>query len=392
VGIATVPVVWAAARRLVGDRAALSSAGIVAVNPFLVWYSQEARPYALVVLLAAVSLYWWTRCRQEPSTRALVWWVVFSVLAIGTHYFAGFLIAGEAIWLLVGSRDRRVLTAVAAVAAGAACLAPLAAHQARTGHTDWITAMSLPSRLLAVPERFLVGETATRVHALLAATGLVALLIVIGLVVGSNRERRRAARVPLGLALASLGIPLLLALVGEDFIWPRNLVTALVPLAVLGGVALAAPRRGVLALLLAGALGLVSVAAVAAVDLRPRLQRADWRGVAHALGAAHDEPRAIVVPFIGDEPLEHYLPATTAFPTHATRRVREIVFIGWSPARYRHSGRLGRSFRLTSDRGEGLFELATVRARTPQPVTAALLAAHQLDGVRARALIQAPSP
>src|ERR1700687_4805193 len=52
-GGATVPVVWAIGRELTGRRAALVAAALVAVNPLFVWYSQEARAYALLVLTVA---------------------------------------------------------------------------------------------------------------------------------------------------------------------------------------------------------------------------------------------------------------------------------------------------------------------------------------------------
>src|SRR5215208_2856492 len=51
-GTATVPVVYAIGARAVGVRAGLIAAALAATNPLLVWYSQEARAYALLVLLA----------------------------------------------------------------------------------------------------------------------------------------------------------------------------------------------------------------------------------------------------------------------------------------------------------------------------------------------------
>jgi mannosyltransferase len=56
VGAATIPVAYAAVARLVSPRAGLVVAALAAVNPLLVWYSQEARSYALVVLLTGLSL------------------------------------------------------------------------------------------------------------------------------------------------------------------------------------------------------------------------------------------------------------------------------------------------------------------------------------------------
>ncbi len=48
-GIATVPVAWLIGSELAGRRAAVLAAALVAVNPLFVWYSQEARAYALFV-------------------------------------------------------------------------------------------------------------------------------------------------------------------------------------------------------------------------------------------------------------------------------------------------------------------------------------------------------
>jgi uncharacterized membrane protein len=47
-GTATIPVAYAAGAALVSRRSGLIAAALVAVNPFLVWYSQEARAYELL--------------------------------------------------------------------------------------------------------------------------------------------------------------------------------------------------------------------------------------------------------------------------------------------------------------------------------------------------------
>src|SRR5205823_13735381 len=51
-GVASIPAAFAGLRRLIGDRAALAAAALAAVSPMLVWYSLDARSYALLVLLA----------------------------------------------------------------------------------------------------------------------------------------------------------------------------------------------------------------------------------------------------------------------------------------------------------------------------------------------------
>src|SRR5687767_10491897 len=51
-GIATIPVVYAAGRLLGSPRAGLIAAALTAASPFMIWYSQEARPYALFGLFS----------------------------------------------------------------------------------------------------------------------------------------------------------------------------------------------------------------------------------------------------------------------------------------------------------------------------------------------------
>ena len=73
-GVAMVPVVYLAFKELVSSRVGLIAALLTAVNPFLVWYSQEARSYALLALLGALSLLFFVRVLNSPSRSSVVWW------------------------------------------------------------------------------------------------------------------------------------------------------------------------------------------------------------------------------------------------------------------------------------------------------------------------------
>ena len=99
-GIATVPLAYLAARELAGRRAGLVAALLVAVSPMLVWYSQEARSYALFVCFSTASLWLMARARTRPTTGRLVTWAVVAALALWTHYFALFVVGPEALLLL----------------------------------------------------------------------------------------------------------------------------------------------------------------------------------------------------------------------------------------------------------------------------------------------------
>src|SRR3954447_20552431 len=113
-GTATVPVAYAIGARLVSRRAGVLAAMAVAVSPLMVWYSQEARAYALLVLTSALTIWLFACALQEPERRRrLGWWAVAASLALLSHYFAAFVVIPEAAWLLWRVRKRSVLIAVA---------------------------------------------------------------------------------------------------------------------------------------------------------------------------------------------------------------------------------------------------------------------------------------
>src|SRR4051795_5400997 len=60
-GVAAIPVAYLLGRELRGRRTGLVAAALVAVNPMLIWYSQEARAYALLVFFCALSLLYCVR-------------------------------------------------------------------------------------------------------------------------------------------------------------------------------------------------------------------------------------------------------------------------------------------------------------------------------------------
>jgi hypothetical protein len=83
-GVALVGVGWAIGAELGSRRTAAILAAILALNPLMVWYSQEARAYELYALLAAVSLLCFLRCLPGAS-RHLAGAVVAQLRAGAAH-------------------------------------------------------------------------------------------------------------------------------------------------------------------------------------------------------------------------------------------------------------------------------------------------------------------
>ena len=152
VGTAVIPITYLCGRELVSKRAGLVAAAFAAVSPFMIWYSQEARAYALLAALSGASLLFCARAWRTSARRDIVWWAVFSALAVLTHFFAGFLVAPEALLLLYRLRSRATLIAVGAVAVVQAAVLPLAVSDT-THPLGWIQTFPLSMRLQQIPGR-----------------------------------------------------------------------------------------------------------------------------------------------------------------------------------------------------------------------------------------------
>jgi mannosyltransferase len=393
-GTALVPVVYLIGRDLVSRRAGLIAAGLTAVNPLLVWYSQEARAYMLFALLAGASFLLFERALRSGARWQLAGWALVSAAALVTHYFALFVVLPEALWLLMRARPRRgAVMAVGSVALAGAAVLPLAVDQSDAARAHFITGTSLASRVIQVPKQYLIGYDAPAEVVLAAAAGALALYGGWLLLQRATPEQRRGAALPAAVAGLALVVPLVMALAGADYLITRNLIAALPLLLVAVAAGFAASRAGLAA---AAALAAISLVAVIAVDVTPSYQRDDWRAAARAIGPP-GPPRAVVVfPGAGNVPLGLYLHASpfprvgvpvgeiasVAVATRGSNSQEELQAVNVARTAAAPSGftlaerRMGRSYTL-------------VRWRAPRPVVVVTqgLLASQL-GPRSAVLLQ----
>jgi mannosyltransferase len=367
-GIAVVPIAYLCGRDLVSRRAGVIAAAFAAVNPFMVWYSQEARSYMLLIALTGASFLWFIRAARDPTTRNIVWWTIFSALALATHFFAGFLVAPEAVWLLLRARSRQALIAGLALAAVQAALLPLAVGDTSHG-VGWIHKTPLLTRVAQVPTEFAVMTIYRHVTDSqgLWGAGIVVAVAVLLLVLAGRRAERLGALAAAAIAVTVMVGPLVLGLVrpADDFFLVRNLSPAWIPLAVMLAAACAAPRARDVGTAAATVLLILFVWGTIEIGTNPVFQRADWRGVAHALGAS-SEPRAILVAG-GQEALalQVYLPGVKWVQPPATQRflVDQIAVVGSiAHAPLRGPGRRkGRALPVRAPRGAVLIDREWVR-------------------------------
>jgi mannosyltransferase len=397
-GIATVPVAWAIGRELVGPpgrRAAIVCAALVAVNPLFVWYSQEARAYGLFVLMAALAMLCFLRALREPSRRRMWAFAVAGSLALLTHYFAVFLLIPMVLWLVYDRRARRAaLPAIAALAVVGAALVPLILTQSAHSNTQWIGEWPLSERLQAIVQYYLLGNSGVALGHRVEL--LVALPIIAGLALGAWRmlarpRSLRAALLPLAIAGCGVLIPIVLVAFGADYLAPRNLVAAMLPLTALIAVVVVWPGTGRVGIALAAAIALAFLAISIDVNLSASLQRENWRGLASDLKGGSRE-RAITTVEFGSAPLKYYLPGLRTLPAGSSVVVSEIDETGHEPVRPSAALPPAPGFRLEAR--VKVDELVAYRFVSPvaRRVSEATLAGHEVTFAHADALVPAGTP
>jgi mannosyltransferase len=400
-GTLTVPAAYLAARELASRRAGLIAAAFVALNPYLIWYSQEARSYALYVLFSAWALYFFARALRDQRPRSVALWAVTSALALCSHYFAVFLIVPEGLLLVRAIRPRRAaIRAVALTALVGLALLPLAYIQQSGPRADAFTSQALSARAGQAALDFVAsvepgpGAGSTAVDVLQMSAGAVGgalVLLGIATVIRTGRRRERAAATRAGLVAAiSFGLPLVLALAGLDFVEPRKvLIGSVVPLLVFAAIAFESARLKRIGVTAAAACLALFVGVNASVYVSAQMERANWRAAANVIGPA-TRSRVVVVTNKAQEPLAYYLHTADFRPGHgpAQIRTREIDTVGQSRA----VSPPGDSFRMTSvQHVAGEFWLRRFRSATPRAVSSAQVRSGRVLGGASRALANAPS-
>ncbi|MBI5058200.1 glycosyltransferase family 39 protein [candidate division KSB1 bacterium] len=99
-GIAAIPALFALARQLFDDRTALVAALLAAINPTWIHYSQDARPYSLLLLAVILSCWTMQLWLKRPGTRTLVLCLVSMLVAIYSHAFGALLLLASLLWCL----------------------------------------------------------------------------------------------------------------------------------------------------------------------------------------------------------------------------------------------------------------------------------------------------
>jgi mannosyltransferase len=310
-GVAAVPALWWAARRIASPAAAVIAAALLAVNPMAVWYSQTARAYAFTVL--AVCLTFGTLARAFDRANPRRAWVGYAAAMTALAYsgiFAAPLVLPAHALLVRGhgrAGFRRWLASLAAVAL--ACVPLLVAVAISRGRRNPLFWLPKPDRGLVsmTLQEFTAGfsgVTAVRWASLAVVAAMLAAAVMLVRRSGDEGERR-AFEVAACWGLLSAALLLVASLVQPVF-WPRYAIFALPGLcllAALAAVRLLRSRRGLV--LAAGCLAvLAGVGVLADVRQRTKLQEdfpsaTAWLRSERAAGQPTIVDSILVLPTLG---------------------------------------------------------------------------------------------
>ncbi|MGZ4400537.1 MAG: glycosyltransferase family 39 protein [Gaiellaceae bacterium] len=259
--VAAVGSLYLLARRLAGAKAGLLAAGLLAVNPMLVHYAQEARGYALCLLLVTLSSCLFARGLERPTWTVWIVYALVSGLAVYAHFFALLVPAGHATSLLFAPRRsapwQRISAAVAVFGLSLSLLVYLLASNQSSG-IEW-AAGNAPGRL------FSRIEARPALAAALFVLGVLLLLLLYWLlrrVLGSRLRSTASWRWAFALCwlLVPPALVVALALVYRPLFVVRYFIVCLPAVVLLLGLALSRIRARSLVIGAAGLVVLVSLA------------------------------------------------------------------------------------------------------------------------------------
>jgi len=231
-GALLVPVVYRLAADVLDRRTGALAAVLVALNPFLVWYGQEARMYALAVLLSTLGTWCFVQAvsasgrgwcgpladarGSERGPERAGWWLGYGLCVLAglyTHLYTAFVLPAHALYLVLNRRNRAVWLAYAGTLVIVAALyTPLALATLRAssqaGPGDPLAGAG--ARLWALLAAFSVWKAPLDGHLASLITISTGLLALVGLLLPYPRRpaitRRRGVprpRLLVGLLLAS---------------------------------------------------------------------------------------------------------------------------------------------------------------------------------------------
>jgi hypothetical protein len=301
--VATVPVVYAIARRLFGKRVAVIAAALLTLNRLFLGYAREARPYAFALLLVSVATLCLLRALDKPDDGSH-WsiWVLTAAAAALSHPFVGGTAVFAHIAVLIARRRSipwRTIVVRAALPATVVGAAWLFMFHFGTAQLDWIPPNTLKGALYVGYS--LVGDTKRLVVGY--ALGLVVLAVT---AVRSDDARTYRLATNSAMVACFFITPFAVAIMAstvQPLLIDRYFIAMVPPLVILVAAGLG-QLRPTSAILATTAVLALSIPTALSVQVSPKQ---DWRSAAAIIVASARQDDVVVGAPVGIAALRYYL-------------------------------------------------------------------------------------
>ena len=106
-GVLALPLIFAWGRRLFNPAVGLIAALLLAANPYHLWYSQEARMYAVLGVVTMMALWSFANAIERGRWWRWLIWLALTTICIYIHVLSVLLVPLQIVWLLLIPRWRR---------------------------------------------------------------------------------------------------------------------------------------------------------------------------------------------------------------------------------------------------------------------------------------------
>jgi hypothetical protein len=340
-GVIAIPLVYLVARELCRNgqgarsEAALEHAALVpglaallfALNLVAIKYSREARMYPLLLTAELIQVVLFLRALRVPGL--VLWWSLafLTAFSLATNFSAGFLVAAEAVYLLLRSwfgektpvaREPRLRYVALSLAAGLLVLLPLAwaafgtvIYAARTGTWEWIKRPAFWE-----PLSFFNKATGTFAFPMLAFVAALGALV-------AERWRRTEVQFLLIWMWAPVLVMFAFSLTLRPVFVERYALSSFVPFFILAALGIAAIKSGSTRFLTAVLCVALSLGHVYTYGRKPH--EAQWReATVLALSSAQPAAKIAVAPAYAVNVARYYGSARDNFHAIADTRLTPV--------------------------------------------------------------------
>jgi 4-amino-4-deoxy-L-arabinose transferase-like glycosyltransferase len=325
-GILTVPALYLLGRTLFSSGAGHIAALLVAVNPCAIYFSQDARPYSLFLLLSVVSAYFAIRSLRSESGRPRVLFALSALAGLYVHPYGVFLLPFYASLPFLPSDTpgppfarRRYFQALAMVFAGYVPMLTVFARtfigkmSGRLHDADFIPQATLSSLTDTCSKYFMSDAGAILV-------GLIAVPVLI--LRFRRRELSAALLIPFSLAACFVLIPWLASQVFTPIYFFRYTIPALAALLLILAWVLSTLRVSLRVFLI---LTLLAVSADSLADYYTKVDKDPWRQTVELLRPRLQRGDLVIVnPPWAVRSLRYYLAEGDSIEIRAPWRVDDI--------------------------------------------------------------------